>query len=144
MITTLCTSRSYLCDQLVKLESFQLKLSSSWPRSLHCLTLKHSSTESPDMFWDFHNKQVISIGGETNGGPDSKPPVLPYGEDYWQVGPIGKQWPSLGFEGQMIADRWKPHSPRKKQSGERRRWECGGLMSGGQHHGCYQVDENLV
>lgn len=71
--------------------------------------------QSPDMFWDFHNKQVISIRGETNGGPDSRPAVLPYGEDYWQVGPIGKQWPSLGFEGQMIADRWKPQRPRKKQ-----------------------------
>lgn len=29
--------RSYLCDQLVKLESVQLRQSPSWPRSLRCL-----------------------------------------------------------------------------------------------------------
>lgn len=86
------------------------------------------------MYCDFHNKQVISIGGETNGGPDSEPVLLPYGEDYWQVGPIGEQWPSPGFEGQMIADRWRPPSPRRKQSGGRGGRECGGSMGGGQHY----------
>lgn len=41
-------------------------------------------------------------------------------EDYWQVGPIGGQWASLEFEEQMIADRWKPTSLRRKQLGGRR------------------------
>lgn len=68
---------------------------------------------------DFQNKQVIIIEGETNGRPTSELAPLPYGEDYWQVGPIGGQWSSPGFEGQMIADRWKPPSPKRKQSGGR-------------------------
>lgn len=108
------------------------------------LTSKTSGTVSPDMYWDFHNKQVISIGGETNGGPDSEPVLLPYGEDYWQVGPIGEQWTSPGFEEQMIADRWTPQSPRRKQSGGRGGRECGGSMGGGQYHGCYQADESMA
>lgn len=85
----------------------------------HCilfdLTPKHSGIVSPDTYWYVYNTQVIRIEGEINGWADSKPAGLPSGEDYWQVGPIGKQWPSLGFEGQMIADRWKPQSPRKKK-----------------------------
>lgn len=100
-------------------------------------TKRHSV--SRHVLYDFHNKQVISIEGETNSGPDSEPARLPYGEDYWQVGPIGEQWPSPGFEGQMIADRWKPPSPRRKQSGGKRGQECGGSMGGEQHH-CYQAD----
>lgn len=75
---------------------------------------------------------MISIEGETNGGPDSEPSPAPYGEDYWQVRPIAEQWSSPWFEGQMIADRWKPQSPRRKQSGGRGGWERGGLMGGGQ------------
>lgn len=115
--------------------------------TLFDLTPKYSRTLSPDMYctenWNFHNKQVISIGGETNSGPDSEPAPLPYGEDYWQVGPIGGQWPSPGFEGQMIADRWKPPSPRRKQSGGWGGQECGGSMGVGQHH-CYQAEESLA
>lgn len=65
---------------------------------------------------------MISIEGETNNKPNSEPAPLPCGEDYWQVGQIGEQWPSLGFEGQMIADRWKPPSPRRKQSSGRGIW----------------------
>lgn len=77
--------------------------------TLFNLTPKSSGTVSPDMYCKiFKNKQVISIEGGTNGEPHSEPAPLPCGEDYWQVGQIGKQWPSLGFEGQMIADRWKP------------------------------------
>ena len=105
--------------------------SPSWPASLRCLIspLKRrwvvclpTCTGS----WDLHNKQVISIGGETNSRPGSEPALLPYGEDYWHVGPIGWQWPSPGFEGQMIADRWEPLSPRRKQSGGRGGRGCGG------------------
>ena len=87
------------------------------------LTLDHSGKATPTMYgaenMDFHNNQVISIGGETNSGPDPESVPPPYGEDYWQVGPIGRQWLCPGFEGQMIADRWKPQSPRRKQSGGR-------------------------
>lgn len=82
---------------------------------------------------------MISIGGETNGGPDSDPALRPYREDYWQVEPIGKQWSSRELEGQMIADRWKPPSLRRKQSGGRGR--CGGSVGGGERHGCYQADK---
>lgn len=141
--------RSYLCHQLVTSESVQCKQPPSSSRPLPCLIspLKYSGRVSPDMFctgnWKFHNKQVISIGGETNDGPDSKQAPLPCGEDYWQVGPIGKQWPSPGLEGQMIADRWKPPSPRRKQSGGRGGQECGGPMREGQRHG-YQADESLA
>lgn len=78
---------------------------------------------------------MISIGEETNGRPDLEPVPMPYREDYWQVLPIGEQWASPRFEGQMIADRWKPVSQEqatRKQSGKRGGWESG--VEGGKHH----------
>lgn len=43
-------SRSYLCDQSVKLEAVQL--SQSQIIKLFDLTLKNSGTVSPDMYWE--------------------------------------------------------------------------------------------
>lgn len=94
---------------------------------------------------DFHNNKVISIGGETGKKiAVTAPASLPYGQDYCQVGPIGGQWRSPGFERQMIADRWMPLSPRRELKGlVRKDGNVGGRRELGQHHR-FQTEDGLA
>lgn len=117
-------SRKYLCDPSDNLVWVLLKrypslytplhsLISSADPAAHCLPTCNVLRK-----WDFHNNKAISIGGETEKKSTvTAPASLPYGQDYCQVGPIGGQWCSPGFERQMIADRWTPPSPRRELKG---------------------------
>lgn len=85
------------------------------------LTPKHSVSWHV-LKWDYTTNRWLASDGETSG-PDSHPVPLPYGG---RLLAGGANWPtSPGFEGQMIADIWKPPRARRKQSGRKDRRGCG-------------------
>lgn len=142
-------NRSYLCDQLVRLESVQLKQSPSWSRSLPCLisptntaaqclltcTLLGTGTFTTNRWLASEGKQMAD---------------LIRNQRRCLMGKIAGRWGQLANNGsvQGLKGRWLLTDGSLRVQEESNQVEeedrnVGGRREEGQRH-CYQADESLA